>query len=115
MAKPIKCPQCGAGDADKISENEYECNYCNSKFYIDRPAQQQRNQQQQQQSNTDRQMDRSYDHAKRTSKMMLTVIISVLILIFGFIFYMTNQSMKQHNDAMQDVKKQIEESVANPQ
>lgn len=34
MAEVIKCPNCGASDAEKKSETEYACNYCDSQFTI---------------------------------------------------------------------------------
>lgn len=34
MAEVIKCPNCGASDAEKKSETEYICNYCESQFTI---------------------------------------------------------------------------------
>lgn len=34
MADLIKCPSCGASNADKKSETEYVCNFCESQFVI---------------------------------------------------------------------------------
>lgn len=35
MAKAIKCPNCGASQSEKISEDEYKCDFCDTNFHIE--------------------------------------------------------------------------------
>ena len=108
MAKALKCPQCGSGNSKKISDTEFECVYCSTILYIEKPSHkpainpQDRN-------NAAEQMNQAYGHARRTSRMIAVIIITVLIVILGFVFYMTQQSMNDYKNTMDDVKKQFEQ------
>lgn len=35
MAKPIQCPNCGASQSQKIGENEFKCDFCNTSFHFE--------------------------------------------------------------------------------
>jgi DNA-directed RNA polymerase subunit RPC12/RpoP len=79
MADLIKCPNCGASNADKKSETEYVCNYCESQFVIG---------QKKSQTTVDdalRQMHRVYSQQKTVAspKSVRLVVLMIVISVFG--------------------------------
>lgn len=100
MARTIKCPQCGGTDPKRISETEFECIYCSTNIYIDPPKSNRPNKQ-------ENNVAAVLEHSRKTGRAMVFIIISVLLVILSFIFYMTQQSLTDYKDTMEDVRQQF--------
>lgn len=79
MADLIKCPSCGASNADKKSETEYICNFCESQFVIG---------QKKSQTTVDdalRQMRQVYSQSKTIAspKSVRLVVLMIVISVMG--------------------------------
>ena len=112
--KDLECPNCGGANPEKLSEGEFRCTFCDTKFYNESMLQQKRKAEKEaayakNQALKEQAKIEQARSAGNMGKRVLIFVAVVLIIIFGFIGYMAKKSMDESAKTQEELIKSFQQ------